>query len=100
VPKRSKNWDKVLQKQLKKPKFAHAYIKAALKDGIPLQTILGQVIRAMGVVEYAAKVGMAAPNLHRILRSNANPTLDTLQVLLAPLGLRISVIENSCRKAA
>jgi probable addiction module antidote protein len=94
MPKRSKEWNEVLQKQLKKPKFARAYVEAALKEGIPLQTVLGQVIRAMGVVEYASKVGMAAPNLHRILRSKANPTLDTLQTLLSPLGLRITVIES------
>jgi DNA-binding phage protein len=94
MPKRSKNWDEVLQKELRKPKFAREYIEASLTEGLPIQTVLAQVIRAQGVAEYAAMVGIAAPNLQRILRSKANPTLETLQKLLAPLGLKLGVMEN------
>jgi DNA-binding phage protein len=94
MPKRSKNWDEVLQKELRKPKFARNYIEASLAEGLSIQTVLAEVIRAQGVVEYAARVGIAPPNLQRILRSKANPTLDTLQKLLAPLGLRLGVMES------
>ena len=102
MPKRSKEWDETLQKELKKPKFAKAFIEACLHEGIPIHIALGRVIRAMGVVEYADRVGIAPSNLHRILRSRANPTLDTLQTLLAPLGLKLGVVESgkSRRKAA
>ncbi len=100
MPKRSKEWDETLQKELKKPKFAKAFIEACLGEGVPVHIALGKVIRAMGVAEYADKVGMAPSNLHRILRSKANPTLDTLQTLLAPLGLKLSVVESGRRKKA
>ncbi len=97
MPKRSKEWNEVLQKELCKPKFARTYIEAALIEGIPLQVVLGQVIRAMGVLEYSKRVGLAASNLHRLLRSKSNPTLGTLQMLLAPLGLQITVIEKELK---
>ena len=100
MPKRSKDWNEVLARKLQEPKFARKYIEAALAEGLPIQTALAQVIRAMGVVEYARKVKMAPPNLQRILRSKANPTFDTLQRLLAPLGLTVSVVETSHRNAA
>ncbi|MFZ9596594.1 MAG: DNA-binding protein [Bdellovibrionia bacterium] len=95
MPKRSKNWDEVLQKELRKPKFAREYIEASLAEGLAIQSVLAQVIRSQGVVEYAAMVGIAAPNLQRILRFKANPTLDTLQKLLAPLRLKLGVMESS-----
>lgn len=37
---------------------------------------LAKVIRAMGVKEFAAKVGMASPNLLRALNPRHNPTQE------------------------
>ncbi len=95
MSKRSKNWDEILQKELRKPKFAADYIETSLAEGLSIQSVLAQVICAQGVMEYAEKVGIAPSNLQRILRSKANPTLDTLQKLLAPLGLKLGVMEAS-----
>ena len=53
MSRRSKEWDETLQRELKKPKFAKAYIEAAMKEGLPIQIALAQVIKAVGVVEYA-----------------------------------------------
>ena len=100
MPRRSKEWDETLQKELRKPKFAKAYIEAAIKDGLPIQVALAQVIKAMGVVEYAEKVGMHSQNIHRLLKPGTNPTLETLNELLAPLGLAMGIVERTSKKRA
>jgi DNA-binding phage protein len=45
----------------------------------------------MGVKEFAAKVGMASPNLLRTLNPRHNPTQDTLNRLLKPFQLKLSL---------
>ncbi len=94
MAKRSKEWDETLQKELRKPRFAKKYIEAAMKEGLPVQIALGQVIRAMGVTEYAEKMGIQSQNLHRLLRKESNPTLETLNILLKPLGLAIGIVRH------
>jgi DNA-binding phage protein len=45
----------------------------------------------MGVKEFAAKVRMASPNVLRALNPRHNPTQDTLNRLLKPFKLRLSL---------
>ena len=45
----------------------------------------------MGVKEFAAKVGMASPNLVRALNPRHNSTQDTLNRLLKPFRLKLSL---------
>jgi DNA-binding phage protein len=52
---------------------------------------LRKVIRAMGVKEFAAKVRMASPNVLRAINPGHNPTQDTLNRLLKPFRLRLSL---------
>lgn len=67
-----------------------------------MQKALGKVIRAMGVKEYAAMTGIASPNVLRAIRVGHNPTQATLDRMLRPFGLRLSValIERERRKRA
>jgi DNA-binding phage protein len=51
----------------------------------------------MGVKEFAAKVGMASPNLLRTLNPRHNPTQDTLNRLLKPFRLKLSLAPISHR---
>jgi DNA-binding phage protein len=44
-----------------------------------------------GVGNLAGRVGLKRPGLCKILSRNGNPTLETLQEILGPLGLRVSV---------
>jgi probable addiction module antidote protein len=39
----------------------------------------------------AGRVGLKRPSLYKILSKRGNPTLATLQEILKPLGLRVSV---------
>ena len=64
---------------------------AAIDEGVDLQLALGKVIRAMGVKEFAASVRMASPNVLRAINPRHNPTQDTLNRLLRPFKLRLSL---------
>ncbi len=45
----------------------------------------------MGVKEFAAKVRMASPNVLRAINPRHHPTQDTLNRLLKPFRLRLSL---------
>jgi DNA-binding phage protein len=66
-------------------------VQAALDEGVSLQVALAQVIRAYGVKEYARLARMAPPNLLRAVRPRSNPTQVSLNRILKPLGLQLSV---------
>ena len=76
---------------LEEGEFAREFLLAAIEEGVPLQVALGKVVRAMGVKEFAAKVGMASPNLLRTINPRHNPTQDTLNRLLKPFRLKLSL---------
>jgi len=72
----------------------HVYCEAAatLSGLFLLLTILKDVVEAGGGVgPLAGQVGLKRPSLYKILSKKGNPTLETLQEILEPLGLRISV---------
>ena len=71
--------------------FAREFLLASIDEGVDLQLALGKVIRAMGVKEFAAKVHMASPNVLRAINPRHNPTQDTLNRLLKPFKLRLSL---------
>jgi DNA-binding phage protein len=64
---------------------------AAIEEGVSIQQAVGKVIRAMGVKEFAAKVGMASSNVLRAINPRHNPTQETLNRLLKPFRLRLSL---------
>ena len=90
MARRSRDWNVGLAHNLRDPEFARAFLVAAIDEGVPLQQALGKVIRAMGVKEFAGKVGIASPNLLRAITPGHNPTQGTLNRLLRP-RLRLSV---------
>ena len=53
--------------------------------------IKNQTRREVLAVELAGRVGLKRPSLYKILSKHGNPTLETLQEILKPLGLRVSV---------
>ena len=62
-----------------------------LDEGVSIQIALGKVIRAMGVKEFAEQAEMASPNVLRAINPRHNPTQATLNRLLKPLRLRLSL---------
>jgi len=64
----------------------------AEQDGEAFLIALKDVVEATGGVSgLAGRVGIKRPSLYRILSKHGNPTLATLQEILKPLGLRVSI---------
>ena len=91
MARRSEDWNLGLADDLRDQKFAREFLLAAIDEGVPLQVALGKVVRAMGVKEFAAKVRMASPNILRTLNPRHNATQDTLNRLLKPFRLKVSL---------
>lgn len=92
MARRTKDWNEGLAKDMRDPQFACKFLLAAVEEGVSVQQTLGKVIRAMGVKEFAAKIGMESPNLLRAINPRHNPTQATINRLLNPLGLRLSLV--------
>ena len=97
MARRSRDWNIGLAEDLRDQKFAREFLLAAIDEGVPLQVALGKVVRAMGVKEFGAKVRIASPNLLRTLNPRHNPTQDTLNRLLKPFRLKLSLAPISRR---
>ena len=91
MARRTKDWNKGLAEDLRSREFAREFLMAAIEDGIPLQHALGKAVRASGVKEFAAKIGMESPNLLRAINPRHNPTQATINRILSPFGLRLSL---------
>lgn len=73
-------------------------MRDVIDEGFTLQAALAKVIRAYGVKEFAAKAGMPSPNVLRSIDAQHNPTQKTLEQLLRPLGLRLTVAPAPVRR--
>ena len=91
MARRSRDWNEGLAQDLRDPEFARDFLLAAMDEDVPIQTALGKVIRAMGVKEFAEQAQMAGPNVLRAIHPRHNPTQATLNRLLRPLRLRLSL---------
>lgn len=91
---RLKNYKADLHERLRDPEYAAEYLAQVLaeKDSAAFLIALKDVVEAGGGVgTLAGRVGLKRPSLYKILSKNGNPTLETLQEILKPLGLRVSV---------
>ena len=103
MARRSKDWNEGLAADLQDETFAREFLLAAIDDGVPLQQALAKVVRAIGVKEFATKIGMASPNVSRAIDARHNPRQETLNRLLEPFGLRLGlrlIREPKGRRAA
>ncbi len=91
MARRSRDWNKDLALDLRDAEFAREFLLAAIDEGVSVQRALGKVVRAIGVKEFAAKVRMASPNVLRAIHPRHNPTQETLNRLLKPFRLRLSL---------
>jgi len=91
---RLRNYKDDLIQRLKDPEYAAAYLAQVLEeaDKAAFLIALKDVVEAGGGVgSLAQRVAIKRPSLYRILSGKGNPTLATLQDILKPLGMRVSV---------
>jgi probable addiction module antidote protein len=91
---RLRNYKADLIERLKDPEYAAEYLAKVLDEGDKAAFLIAlkDVVEAGGGVGVLAqRVGIKRPSLYKILSSRGNPTLTTLQEILKPLGMRVSV---------
>jgi len=98
--RRSRDWDEGLSEDFKDPNFIKEFLLAAIEDGVSLQVAIGKVIRCLGVNEFSKKVDIPSPNILRAIDPKHNPTQETLNRLLKPFGLMLTVSPIIKKKAA
>ena len=92
-----KNYQTDLNQRLRNPAYAAEYLAQVLaeNDSAAFLIALKDVVEAGGGMgQLAGQVGLNRPSLYKILSKKGNPTLATLQEILKPLGLRVSVTLN------
>ncbi len=86
-----------LKEDLRDPSEAAEYLNAALDDGSPelFLMALKDVANAKGISEIARETRLNRENLYRILSTQGNPKLKSLNSVLHSVGLKLSVeVEN------
>ncbi|SCW34522.1 probable addiction module antidote protein [Sphingobium faniae] len=70
-----------------------AYLDAAFETGDPALIVaaIGDVAKARGMTDMAAKAGLSRAGLYRALGEGGNPTLSGLLGIMKALGVRLAV---------
>lgn len=87
------SYEEGLHQALREPAEAAAYLDAALEEG-DLQSFLlalRDVAEAQGMSNTARAANLNRENLYRMLATNGNPQLSSLNALLHSLGLRLAI---------
>ena len=85
-----------LLKRLKDPEFAALYLAEVLESGDKNAFLIAlrDVVEAGGGMSAVARQAhIQRQSLYKALSKRGNPTLTTLQEILKPLGLRVSVTQ-------
>jgi probable addiction module antidote protein len=90
---RDSSWDEYMEKVLKDPEEATAYLEAVMEmnDPAAMLVALRHVARAHGMGEVTRRANMGEKTLYQTLSEKGNPTLDTIIKVLRAVGLRLSV---------
>lgn len=92
MPKRSSDYHSWLLTQLQDPEQAADYINAASEDSPEMfLKALRNTAEAHKMAKVAEEAGVTRESLYRTLSEEGNPRFDTLNSVLAALGLRIRI---------
>ena len=104
---RSKKFKELLQKRLKDPREAKAYLNAILEEYSEddaeskklLLLALKDIAEAQGgISQLAKKTGLGRESLYKTLSSRGNPKLSTLSAVLHSMGFTLSVTDQSLKR--
>ena len=93
----TEKYENNLKEDLRDPAEAAEYLNAALEDG-SLEVFLmalKDVANAKGISEIARETKLNRENFYRILSTQGNPKLKSLNSVLHSVGLKLSIeVEN------
>jgi len=89
----TEKYENNLKEDLFDPVEAAAYLNAALEDGSQevFLMALKDVANAKGISEIARETKLNRENLYRILSTQGNPKLQSLNSVLHSVGLKLSI---------
>ena len=100
----SRAYEEGLDKRLKTPEYAIAYLNAILDESDPDLLLLGlrDVARAYGFTQIAESTGLNRESLYKALSKGRNPRIGTVMDVLSAMGCRIRLepAKRAKRKAA
>lgn len=94
------NFTQLLDKELKDPRFAEAFLSDALEEGdLELFLLcLKDIIRAHGSIkEFAEKTGISRTTLYTLFSEKRNPEFKTIQTILQAMGYGLKVTKTPPR---
>jgi probable addiction module antidote protein len=97
MKKLTEKYENNLKEDLRDPFEAAEYLNAALEDGSQevFLMALKDVANAKGISEIARETKLNRENLYRILSTQGNPKLNSLNSVLHSVGLKLSIeVEN------
>ncbi|MCJ2090155.1 putative addiction module antidote protein [Methylobacterium sp. E-005] len=79
---------------IRTPEEAAAYLSAVLEEDDPaaFRRALGDIARARSMASVADASGLGRESLYKALSQTGNPSLDTIQRVIAALGLTLAVV--------
>ena len=82
-------WDP--SEYLNSPKAIAAYLEAAFEDGDPalIAAALGDIARAIGMTDLAARSGVTREALYKALSPAGDPRLSTFLGVMKALGIKL-----------
>jgi len=100
----SRAYEEGLDKRLKNPEYAIAYLNAILEENDPDLLLLGlrDVARAYGFTHIAESTGLNRESLYKALSKGRNPRIGTVMDVLSAMGcrFRLEPAKRARRKAA
>jgi probable addiction module antidote protein len=100
----SRAYEEGLDKRLKNPEYAIAYLNVILEDNDPDLLLLGlrDVARAYGFAHIAESTGLNRESLYKALSKGRNPRIGTVMNVLSAMGcsIRLEPAKRKRRKAA
>lgn len=83
-------WDP--SEYLDSPEEIAAYLEAAFEDGDPslIAAALGDIARAIGMTDLAARSGVTREALYKALSPTGDPRLSTFLSVMKALGLKLT----------
>jgi probable addiction module antidote protein len=100
----SRPYEEGLDKRLKAPEYAIAYLNAILDENDPDLLLLGlrDVARAYGFTQIAESTGLNRESLYKALSKGKNPRIGTVMDVLSAMGcrIRLEAAKRAKRKAA
>ncbi len=92
-----RDFDELIEEELKNPEFAESYLQEALDEGgIPLFLLaLRHLAQAkIGFSQLSEETGLEPESLYQSLSENGNPQLATIEKVLESLGMKLKIVNK------